>query len=151
MPPAEERTFRRDWTIAVGDHAAAYKARREFAEQLRSVPWKRADYASSELIFGELVHNAVRHAAAEVHVELYVDDAVRLRVRDDGPGFRVDDTKPAPPHAETGRGLGIVRAVARDLSVERAAGRSVVTAVLPLSPYRSSRHAQAGLAGNGMR
>jgi signal transduction histidine kinase len=57
----------------------------------------------------ELVHNAVRHAgAARMEVVLeFADDAVRLLVCDDGPGFE--------PAEVTERGLANVRRRAREL------------------------------------
>jgi len=134
MQEGQNRGLAREWRLRSGDHAAAYRARREFAQELLGLPCQSADYASAELIFGELVHNAVRHEATEVQVALEVDEAVRLRVTDDGPGFWVSEPRPTPPNAETGRGLGIVRAVARDLNVEHFDGTCVVTAVLPLAP-----------------
>ena len=132
MPRPYRRPLQRDWRIDAGDHAAAYRARREFADELRKVRWQNADYASAELIFGELVHNAVRHARSLVQVELIIDASPRLLVRDDGPGFWFREPTLAPPEAERGRGLGIVRAVARGMHFERRGDASVVTVQLPL-------------------
>jgi anti-sigma regulatory factor (Ser/Thr protein kinase) len=122
----------REWNLAAGDHAGASRARREFARAILDINGSSAGHAAAELVFGELVHNAVRHAAHYVKAELVVAGDVRLRIEDDGPCFLLPHP-PAEPNAESGRGLAIVATMTEGLSVKHAdSGCCIVTARLPL-------------------
>jgi signal transduction histidine kinase len=136
---------RRRWRIRVDDHATAYHARLEFADEIRTIACEQADFPAAELVFGELVHNAVRHAASEVVVELIVDAYARLRVADDGPCFILPDLRLTEPHAQSGRGLAIVRVLARRLRVKNdRSGQCVVEAVLPFDIVERSKRSKNG-------
>jgi anti-sigma regulatory factor (Ser/Thr protein kinase) len=68
------------------------------------------------LLVTELVANSVRHAGLaptdQSVVTLELDDSrVRVEVSDDGPGFTVP-ARPQKQHAESGRGLQILAAIA---------------------------------------
>ena len=58
-------------------------------------------------------------------------DRVELRVRDGGDGFRLPDESPLAEDltAESGRGLAIIRAVMDEVSVDSAAGSTVLSLV----------------------
>ncbi len=112
--------------------------RRAFRDCLDSIAVPAAsDVDGAELIYGELVGNAMRHAhgAVEARLELADTDAPVLVVRDHGPGMHV---YPWPPHrdpyAESGRGLAIVELLARKTGVEEAeGGGTIVRATLPVT------------------
>ena len=114
------------------------RLRRTFRERVRTLATPASDVAGAEMIYGELVGNAVRHAAGrvEVRLEVHDGDAPVLTVRDHGPGLRCHPWTPRrDPYAESGRGLGIVEMLARDVAVRRPRdGGTVVRAVLPVTP-----------------
>jgi GAF domain-containing protein len=76
------------------------------------------DLPAAELVFGELVGNAARHAPGTVDVELTWDDPSTpvLHVADEGPGYAAQTTLPALD-AESGRGLYLVAHLTRAFSV----------------------------------
>jgi signal transduction histidine kinase len=114
------------------------RQRRVFRECVTSIAEPASDVDAAELIYGELVANAVRYAkgAVEVRLELADSDPPVLVVRDHGPGLRVQPWAPhRDPYAESGRGLGIVELLARDVAVGDAeGGGTVVRATLPVVP-----------------
>ena len=128
------------------------RQRRAFRECLTSIAEPASDVDAAELIYGELVANTVRYAngAVEVRLELVDSKPPVLVVRDHGPGLRVPslDARAASPYAESGRGLGIVELLARDVAVDprrrRRHGRSAPScrsrrADARRVAYRSSR------------
>lgn len=109
-----------------------------FRECLSSIAAPSSDVDAAELIYGELVANTVRYANGAVEVQLELEDhlAPTLVVRDHGPGLREHvRTVRGDLLAESGRGLGIVELLARDMAVDPAeGGGTVVRAVLPVIP-----------------
>jgi anti-sigma regulatory factor (Ser/Thr protein kinase) len=76
------------------------------------------------LLTSELVTNAVRHAGHAIEdpieVEVSVDDeALRVTVRDKGPGF--DPARPREQGEEGGLGYHLVKAISSRWGVERTA------------------------------
>jgi serine phosphatase RsbU (regulator of sigma subunit)/anti-sigma regulatory factor (Ser/Thr protein kinase) len=109
----------REWRFASRDGRTGAMVRREVG-QLAEAWTRRADVRfGSELAFGELVANALRHAPGAVHVVARSDVAgnVELIVEDDGAGF-VDQPRAIDPLAESGRGLSLVEAVADGIRIE---------------------------------
>jgi PAS domain S-box-containing protein len=115
----------RDWTMRwrfdPRDWRRAYDVRETLAETLNAYG-DGVDVPAAELVFGELLGNAVRHAPGFVDVELtWEDDGLPvLHVIDDGPGYvpRTD----LPKHdAESGRGLYIVAQLTREFTVTQLA------------------------------
>ena len=111
-----------------------------FRERVAELATPASDVAGAELIYGELVGNAVRYAPGQVEVRLEIDDGDPpvLTVRDYGPGLHYHPWKPRrDPYAESGRGLAIVELLARDIAVDRPSdGGTVIRAVLPVTPRR---------------
>jgi anti-sigma regulatory factor (Ser/Thr protein kinase) len=112
--------------------------RRAFRERVSELAAPASDVDAAELIYGELVANAMRYARGAVEARLELEDHEEpiLVVRDHGPGLRV---YPWPPHrdpfAESGRGLAIVELLARHVHVAPAEdGGTVVRATLPVTP-----------------
>ena len=110
--------------------------RRAFRARLVEVADHKCDLDASELIYGELVANAVRYAAGSVNVRLELSGGTpTLIVRDKGPGLHVVPWAPRrDPFAESGRGLAIVEMLAADVAVKHPPGGGTeVRAVLPPS------------------
>jgi len=127
-----------EWQLTRGDQEGAQVARREFGDEFARKYETEQDRPGAELVFGELVGNAVEHAKAVVTVTAVLDGVTMLTVRDDGAGFRWDSARTPAPNAERGRGLYIASIVAQELTVQRVGDKSVVTALLRPSPRAAS-------------
>jgi serine phosphatase RsbU (regulator of sigma subunit)/anti-sigma regulatory factor (Ser/Thr protein kinase) len=120
------------WQFEAADPRSAYAMRQEFFDTLCSVcrPTEE-ELANSELIFAELVGNAVRHAPGPLSVSLeHLPDGFVLHVVDSGPGFDFAPTLPASVWHESGRGLYLISTIARDVRVTRVPGGGTHVAVL---------------------
>jgi anti-sigma regulatory factor (Ser/Thr protein kinase) len=120
------------WTFRTGDAGRATAARRECMTRLRAAGLKRDEMHAAELVFGELVGNAYRHAQGTVEIILDVSGTVAvLHVLDSGDGFEFRPRLPLDPMAERGRGLFLVKAFADEFSMQRrCTGGSHARAVL---------------------
>ncbi len=109
----------REWRFASSDSRTGGLIRREVGAL--TAEWTGAADVryGSELAFGELVANAVRHAPGPLRVVLSTDGrgTVELAVEDSGIGF-VPRERAIDPLAESGRGLNLVRAFAQGLAIE---------------------------------
>jgi signal transduction histidine kinase/serine phosphatase RsbU (regulator of sigma subunit)/CheY-like chemotaxis protein len=128
--------FVRSWSFDARDAIAAHRARHEFAAEIVARAGSDADAMASELVFGELVGNVVRHADGTVNVILdWTASAPVLHVIDDGPGFQHNPKLPADLLAESGRGLFLVTALTFDFQVTKRVGRgSHARTVLAVRP-----------------
>lgn len=122
------------WSFAAAEASQAEFLRPAFMAYLRARGADDADYASAELIFGELIGNVVRHAPGPIAVTVsWKDDAPVLVVADSGHGFRLRSTLPDALLSESGRGLFMVNMFGNDLRVERnQMGGARVSVVLPV-------------------
>jgi serine phosphatase RsbU (regulator of sigma subunit) len=111
----------RHWRFDVGDSTAAYAIKRDLFAALGAViDEDRSDLQASELIFGELIGNALRYAPGSLSIALSVDDArAHLHLIDEGPGFEYDPHLPDNVMSESGRGLFLVSTLAEDVTVRR--------------------------------
>lgn len=113
--PGDER----EWRFTSADGRTGVLVRHEIGAL--TAEWTGRDDVryGSELAFGELVANAVRHAPGPLRVVLSTDGngTVELAVEDSGSGFEPRE-RAIDPFAENGRGLNLVRAVADGLAVE---------------------------------
>ena len=101
------------WSFSAMDAAEAQGMRQAFMAYLRARGVADADYASAELIFGELVGNVVRHAPGPIAITVdWTGTYPRIIVDDEGPGFTAvrDQALPENLLAEGGRGLFLVDA-----------------------------------------
>lgn len=124
---------RRSWRIDAREEASSRRVKRALLWQLGEIAEAPCDFSAVELIYGELIGNVARHTPGPAEVSLDLSDGcATLRVADRGTAF-------TPSHngadllSESGRGLFLVRMMAKELHVEHAAGGNVVTAVLPIA------------------
>jgi anti-sigma regulatory factor (Ser/Thr protein kinase) len=109
------------------DAESPAEARRALGELSDQLSPRRLEDA--QLLVSELVTNAIRHAGLDVGdvIRLVVvsgDSALRIEVRDPGPGF--EPAAPAPDSERpSGWGLYLVRELADRWGVERAAENRV--------------------------
>jgi PAS domain S-box-containing protein len=131
--PGDER----EWRFKSDDGRTGAVVRRDVGELIAE--WTGRDDArfASELAFGELIANAVRHAPGSVRVLAHTagDGTATLSVEDNGSGFTPGEHR-LDPYAESGRGLSLVRAVADALDVEPAplGGTRVTVTFRPEQP-----------------
>jgi len=128
--------FRR-WTFDTADAATAQGARSVFAAALAEAGMLDDDVFTAELIFGELLSNAVRYAPGRVDVVLdwTQGSTAILHFMDRGPGFIVVPRLPTDLLSERGRGLFLVWSMSEDFNVtKRSDGGAHVRVVL--SPRR---------------
>lgn len=127
------------WQFEAADARAAYSMRDAYLRSISALcALEEGDLSTCGLIFAELIGNSVRHAPGPLGVSLEVrgGDLV-LHVIDKGPGFDYEPALPANVWAESGRGLYLVSALARDVEVERLAGQgSHVIVTLPVACKR---------------
>ncbi|HYZ17703.1 MAG TPA: SpoIIE family protein phosphatase [Candidatus Acidoferrum sp.] len=111
------------WRLDPSDHRRVYDARDVFIETLHSFG-DAIDIDAAQLVFRELIGNALRHAPGTIDVELTWDDsgAAVLHIVDDGPGYYPQMQLPSLD-AESGRGLYLVAQLARDFTVTKLADR----------------------------
>jgi len=132
----------RQWRFDVGDPAAAYAIRRDFIKSICDV----ADPADNqleacELIFGELIGNAVRYAPGPLSISVCADDdgELVLHLIDEGPGFEPRPALPRDLWAESGRGLYLIAELSRGIEVSRLPGYgSYIRVRLPVVPRRAA-------------
>jgi serine phosphatase RsbU (regulator of sigma subunit)/anti-sigma regulatory factor (Ser/Thr protein kinase) len=137
ISPEESR-----WQFEAADARSAYTMRQQFFETLRSVcDATPEELVNCELIFAELVGNAVRHAPGALSISLERRaDGTLLHVIDSGPGFEFRPSLPESVWQESGRGLFLISTIARDVRVSRVPGGGMHVAVLlPVDSPRFSR------------
>ncbi len=123
----------RTWEIDARAIAEARRVKRAFLWHLGQYANGESDLASVELILGELLGNVARHTEghATITLELERDRAI-LHVNDRGAPIP-ELPLPQDAFAESGRGLFLVNALARNLRIERQNGGNHVCAELPVS------------------
>jgi hypothetical protein len=117
--PNAARAWTMRWRFDPRDKLRTYDVREALAETL-TMYGRNIDIGAAELVFGELIGNAVRHAPGHVDVELAWEDPTTpvLHVVDDGPGYAPQSCLPASD-SETGRGLYLVTKLTRHFTVTR--------------------------------
>jgi anti-sigma regulatory factor (Ser/Thr protein kinase) len=121
-------TLKRHWAYASADARAALEARLAFCRPLRDIGCSPRFIAEAQVVFGELVGNVVRHAPGPIDISLtWRGDVATIAVADRGAPFSARTALPDDPLAEGGRGLFIVRSIARTLSIEplAAGGKAI--------------------------
>ena len=112
----------------------ALAARGSFVEFLQHRGVRQSDRYCAEMVFGELVGNAVRHAPGPINITAHVHTrgVVVLEIRDTGPEFKLS-LQPPPLQSECGRGLYIASLLTADLRSENTGFGNRVTAVLHMT------------------
>lgn len=111
------------WTLGAGDLNGSTAARHEFADTLRLAGVDTACAELAELVFGELVTNALQHGRGRVDVRLeWLERRPVLHVLDEGPGYRYAGGQPVSELSESGRGLFLVSRLTENFNVSRRAG-----------------------------
>lgn len=131
-PPSPER---QGWRLDARDESSAHRVKRALLWQLGGFASADADLGTIEAIFGELLSNVKRHTPgpADITLERGAEGAV-LSFADDGPPFSINGHAQPDLMAESGRGLFMLRALARDVSVQRVGDRNLVAVALPFEP-----------------
>jgi serine phosphatase RsbU (regulator of sigma subunit)/anti-sigma regulatory factor (Ser/Thr protein kinase) len=126
---------RQGWHLDARDEASAHRVKRALLWQLGGFASGDTDLGAIEAIFGELLSNVKRHTPgpADITLERGADGAI-LAFQDDGPPFTINGHAAPDLMAESGRGLFLLRALARDVSVQRVGDRNRVAVALPLEP-----------------
>ena len=128
------------FTFCIADASLANNARAIFQRYLSAQVDADSDVDGAELIFGELLGNVARHAPGAIDVRLRWNGPVAiLEVADNGPGYSVEDVHLPGDYAESRRGLFLVCAFGRDLTVRSEAGRTTTTVTLPVLRRRSQQ------------
>lgn len=129
-----------DWYLP-NDHAAGSSLRGAVREYLERHAAAGSDIGGAELVFAELVTNAIEHTRNDVWVSIdwgSVNPVVTIH--DLGPGFELD-TEPADPISASGRGLMVASHLTRELGIAaKKAGGTKVTAVLDLERADTDDH-----------
>jgi anti-sigma regulatory factor (Ser/Thr protein kinase) len=99
------------------------RVRVELMEAMREWGYLVEALPVAELIFSELIANAVRYAPGVVELILERrQDAASLHLLDGGRGFVFIPKLPADLFSESGRGLFLISSLAREFTVERRPG-----------------------------
>jgi serine phosphatase RsbU (regulator of sigma subunit)/integral membrane sensor domain MASE1/anti-sigma regulatory factor (Ser/Thr protein kinase) len=133
---AAEKPVKRMWSFHSGHAYGAHSARHEVMAYIRRVAGESDDVMRTELILGEILANTVEHAPGMVNVEIdWTGQFPLLTVVDAGPGLkRFAAQLPASELDEHGRGLYLVKSLARELRVESDPGYGTkISVVLPLT------------------
>ncbi len=127
-----------EWQFRADDAVDALRMRNAVHAFFDAEADETSDVEGAVLVFGELVANVVRHApgAISVRIEWPADGPAVLYVDDWGPGVR-SAASSDDPMRESGRGIEIVRALARDVHIATAPiGGTHVSAKLPVDRRR---------------
>lgn len=106
------------WSLDANDANAARAVRKAARGRLGALTDSESCLGAAELIIGELLSNAARHADGHVCVELSVRDGhAAVSVHDTSANFALDVRRPADEFSENGRGLFIVSELALKIGV----------------------------------
>lgn len=124
------------WSLNANDVVAARAARKSVAAALSKFSSTDEILGSAELVVGELLSNAARHAGGHVCIELGLEGGhAQISVHDTSPVFSLDFSRLPDTFSESGRGLFIISELARRVAVIHREGfgkRVTVTLDLPV-------------------
>lgn len=132
-------TAEKRWRFHSSDAYTAQLSRKRLMEFIQSHSPASESLFEAELVLGEILANTVEHAPGlvEIHIDWRGEKPV-VTVLDTGPGLdRLLAELPASDLDENGRGLFLIRTLADEFSVTRAAGYGTkLRVVLPLKRTR---------------
>lgn len=134
--PRDIVDLRKSWSFHSTHAYSAHSARNEVMKFIAGLADAKADLFNAELIVGEILANTVEHAPGLVNMEIdWSHDAPVVTVLDTGPGLNQFNAElPKDQFTEDGRGLFLVKTLARDVRVESAQGYGTkLTVVLPIA------------------
>ncbi len=133
---SDRSELERTWRFHSSDAHSAHMVRSELMAFLNLHITDTAAVFESELIIGELLANVVEHAPGlvEIHLDWCSSIYPAVRFRDSGPGFCIADAlRPADAMCEDGRGLFLIRTLAKFFSAIYLPERGAeVLVVLPV-------------------
>lgn len=120
------------WQYHAAHAEDALRARNEFLVALADEAHTQMfDRFRAQLIFTELVGNAVRHARGPVDLQLRcVAGKALFQVYDRGPGFELRAALPVSAMSEGGRGLFLVTQFAERVRVHSLAGHGTCVSAM---------------------
>jgi len=125
---------KKTWKLDVREQGAAYRLRRALLWELAARSDAGSDLSAVELIIGELLSNVARHTPGDAEVTLdYQGGQAVLSVLDHGKAFDGSSVSAADPLAPSGRGLHLIRTLARSISFESNGKGNSVAVVLPVT------------------
>lgn len=124
---------KKSWNVDVREQGAAYRVRRAVVWDLAARAQDGADLSAVELILGELLSNVAQHTPgkAEVTLDCRGGQAL-LRVTDRGKIFSGNGETAADPLAPGGRGLHLIRTLARSIQFGNDGRGNTVEVLLPV-------------------
>ncbi len=123
------------WSLDVREQGAAYRVRRAVLWDLSSRVSAGSDLSGVELILGELLSNVAQHTPGQAEVGLEFNNGeARLLVRDNGEPFKTENGEMPGALSPSGRGLHLVRSLARSVEIHHNGGNSIAV-VLPLNAF----------------
>jgi len=121
---------RYQWRFDARDERSSRRIKRALLWHLRSDRRDPEKISAAEVVAGELISNVARHTPGQIELTLEMQNGTAtLQVYDHGAPFELTE-KPPDLFADSGRGLIIVRALARNVTVQRSNGGNCVRAVL---------------------
>ncbi len=126
------------WSFDPSNTYCARQFRDEYLSILYACGTPAGDFFAAELIYRELITNALQNAPGKVTVELQWFDAYPvLSVHDASDLFLWTGELPSNTLSERGRGLFLVNSFARELRIKDAVGQGYkISAVLPVERKR---------------
>ena len=127
--PLKSRHEEREWRFASTDGRTATSVRHEIGSLVAGWTGRGDIELESELVFGELFSNVVRHAPGPLEVRVAeTDDGAEVVVADTGTGFPTVQHV-ADEFAESGRGLHLVHELGNEVRIEPSAYGTRITVV----------------------
>jgi hypothetical protein len=122
------------WSFDPSNAYCEKQFRDEYLSILHACGTIEGDFFAAELIYRELISNALRHAPGKVNVELQWSEPYPvLSVHDHSDLFSWTGDLPLNPLTERGRGLYLVNSFAWGLRIKDSVGQGYkVSAVLPV-------------------
>ncbi|HEY9179658.1 MAG TPA: SpoIIE family protein phosphatase, partial [Candidatus Baltobacteraceae bacterium] len=122
------------WLLDARAEESARRVTRAVLWHLGEIAEDGTDLSLSELILAEMIGNVALHTPGPAEVLLkWMGDTATLRICDRGPRFDAPDGMDAGDLlAESGRGIFLMRSLARAFSIQWMGDGNCVTAVLPL-------------------